>query len=52
LPAECDSLDEFLNDFPFVNCEDAIAALELAREMTQARAAGSMNTYPVCATDT
>jgi uncharacterized protein (DUF433 family) len=46
-----DSLDEFLNDFPFVNCQDAIAALELAREMTQARAPGSMTVNPVCGTD-
>src|SRR5438477_11304237 len=34
-----DSLDEFLNDFPSVTREYAIAALELAREMTEARAA-------------
>lgn len=34
-----DTLDEFLNDFPSVTREQAIAALELAREMTEARAA-------------
>lgn len=33
-----DTLDEFLNDFPSVTREQAIAALELAREMTEARA--------------
>ena len=34
-----DSLDEFLNDFPSVTREHAVAALELAREMTEAHAA-------------
>lgn len=33
-----DSLDEFLHDFPSVTREQAIAALELAREMTEAHA--------------
>jgi uncharacterized protein (DUF433 family) len=33
-----DSLDEFLNDFPSVTREHAVAALELAREMTEANA--------------
>ncbi len=33
-----DSLDEFLNDFPGVRREQAIAALELGREMTEAHA--------------
>jgi uncharacterized protein (DUF433 family) len=33
-----DSLDEFLNDFPSVSREQAVAALELAREMTEAHA--------------
>jgi uncharacterized protein (DUF433 family) len=33
-----DSLDEFLESFPSVSREQAIAALELAREMTEARA--------------
>lgn len=33
-----DSLDEFLEDFPSVRREQAIAALELAREMTEAHA--------------
>jgi uncharacterized protein (DUF433 family) len=33
-----DSLDEFLNDFPGVSREQAIAALELGREMTEAHA--------------
>jgi uncharacterized protein (DUF433 family) len=33
-----DTLDEFLNDFPSVTRERAVAALELAREMTEARA--------------
>jgi len=36
-----DSLDEFLNDFPSVTREQAIAALELAREMTEAHAAAT-----------
>ncbi len=34
-----DSLDEFLNDFPSVRRDQAIAALELGREMTEGRAA-------------
>ena len=34
-----DPLDEFLNDFPSVSREQAVAALELAREMTEAHAA-------------
>ena len=34
-----DSLDEFLESFPAVSREQAIAALELAREMTEAHAA-------------
>jgi uncharacterized protein (DUF433 family) len=33
-----DSLDEFLNDFPSVSREQAIAALELGRELTETRA--------------
>jgi len=33
-----DSLDEFLEDFPSVSREQAIAALELARSMTEADA--------------
>jgi uncharacterized protein (DUF433 family) len=33
-----DSLDEFLSDFPSVSREQAIAALEIGREMTEARA--------------
>jgi uncharacterized protein (DUF433 family) len=33
-----DSLDEFLNDFPSVTREQAIAALELGRGMTETRA--------------
>jgi len=33
-----DSLDEFLESFPSVSREQAIAVLELAREMTEARA--------------
>ena len=33
-----DSLDEFLNDFPSVSRDQAVAALELGREMTEARA--------------
>ena len=36
-----DPLDEFLNDFPSVSREQAIAALELAREMTESHAAAS-----------
>lgn len=34
-----DSLGEFLNDFPSATREQAVAALELAREMTEAHAA-------------
>ena len=34
-----DSLDEFLNDFPSVTRDRAVAALELARQMTEAHAA-------------
>lgn len=33
-----DSLDEFLNDFPSVTRDQAVGALELGREMTEARA--------------
>ena len=33
-----DSLDEFLDDFPSVRREQAIAALELAREMLEGHA--------------
>ena len=33
-----DSLDEFLNDFPGVSRDQAIAILELGREMTEAHA--------------
>ena len=33
-----DTLDEFLNDFPSVSRKQAVAALELAREMTEAHA--------------
>ena len=36
-----DSLDEFLDDFPSVTREQAVAALELAREMTEAHAAAA-----------
>ena len=36
-----DSLDEFLDSFPGVGRAQAIAALELAREMTEARAAAA-----------
>ena len=36
-----DSLDEFLDDFPAVTREHAIAALELARGMTEAHAAAA-----------
>ena len=34
-----DPLDDFLNDFPSVSREQAIAALEFAREMTESHAA-------------
>jgi uncharacterized protein (DUF433 family) len=34
-----DTLGEFLNDFPSVTREQAVAALELARQMTEAHAA-------------
>ena len=33
-----DSLDEFLESFPSVSRDQAVAALELAREMTEAHA--------------
>jgi uncharacterized protein (DUF433 family) len=33
-----DSLDEFLESFPSVSREQAVAALELARKMTEAHA--------------
>ncbi|MBI4479088.1 MAG: DUF433 domain-containing protein [Acidobacteria bacterium] len=33
-----DSLDEFLNDFPSITRKQAVAALDLAREMTEAHA--------------
>ena len=33
-----DSLDEFLESFPSVSREQAVAALELAREITEAHA--------------
>ena len=36
-----DSLDEFLDSFPSVSREQAIAALELAREMTEAHVAAA-----------
>jgi uncharacterized protein (DUF433 family) len=36
-----DSLDEFLESFPSVSREQAVAALELAREFTEAHAAAS-----------
>ncbi len=36
-----DSLDEFLEGFPSVSREQAIAALEMAREMTEAHAAAA-----------
>lgn len=36
-----DSLDEFLNDFPSVSREQAIGALELAREITEANASAA-----------
>jgi len=36
-----DSLDEFLDSFPSVSREQAVAALELAREMTEAHAAAA-----------
>jgi uncharacterized protein (DUF433 family) len=36
-----DSLDEFLESFPSVSREQAVAALELAREMTEEHAAAA-----------
>ena len=36
-----DSLDEFLDSFPSVSRERAVAALELAREMTEAHVAAA-----------
>ncbi len=36
-----DSLDEFLDSFPSVTRQQAVAALELARSMTEAHAAAA-----------
>jgi len=36
-----DSLDEFLESFPSVSRQQAVAALELAREMTEAHVAAA-----------
>ena len=36
-----DALGEFLTDFPSVTREQAVAALELAREMTESHAAAA-----------
>ncbi len=36
-----DSLDEFLNDFPSVSREQAVGALELARQITEADASAA-----------
>jgi uncharacterized protein (DUF433 family) len=36
-----DTLDDFLESFPSVSREQAVAALELAREMTEAHATAS-----------
>ena len=36
-----DTLDEFLDDFPSVTREQAVAALELGRGMSEARAAAA-----------
>jgi uncharacterized protein (DUF433 family) len=36
-----DPLDEFLNDFPSVTREQAVAALEIAREATESHAASA-----------
>ena len=36
-----DSIDEFLESFPSVSRAQAVAALELAREMTEAHAGGA-----------
>jgi len=36
-----DSLDEFLESFPWVSRAQAVAALELAREMTESHAAAA-----------
>jgi len=36
-----DALDEFLDDFPSVKRDQAVAALELGREMTEARASAA-----------
>ena len=33
-----DSLDDFLNDFPSVSREQAVAALEMGRQMTESNA--------------
>lgn len=37
-----DSLDEFLESFPSVTREQAVAALELGRKMTEAHVASSL----------
>jgi len=36
-----DTLDEFLDSFPSVSRQQAVAALELAREMTEAHVAAA-----------
>jgi uncharacterized protein (DUF433 family) len=36
-----DPLDEFLSDFPSVSREQAVAALELARQMTETNASAA-----------
>jgi len=36
-----DALDEFLNDFPSVSREQAVAALEMGREMIEAHASAA-----------
>ena len=36
-----DTLDEFLNDFPSVTREQAVAALEMGREMIEAHASAA-----------
>jgi len=36
-----DTLDEFLNDFPSVSRDQAVAALEMGREMIEARASAA-----------
>jgi uncharacterized protein (DUF433 family) len=41
-----DSVDEFLNDFPSVTRDHAVAALELAKEMIEAHVTAAKSVSP------